>query len=57
MKSQLAQSRAEIKSLENRISQLHGLRRESEQLFEHEKTALKATIDQDRTNVSIHKII
>ena len=52
-KSQLTQARAEIKTLENRIAQLHGHRKETEQLFEKEKNALKSTIEQDRNNVSI----
>lgn len=53
MKSQLTQARAEIKTLENRIAQLHGHRKETEQLFEQEKNALKSTVEQNRNNVSI----
>lgn len=51
LKSQLTQARAEIKSLENRVAQLHGLRKETEQMFEQEKNSLKSTIDQDRNSI------
>ncbi|XP_014271281.1 mitotic spindle assembly checkpoint protein MAD1 [Halyomorpha halys] len=51
VKSQLTQARAEIKTLENRIAQLHGHRKETEQLFDKEKNALKSTIEQNRNNI------
>ncbi|XP_014243326.1 mitotic spindle assembly checkpoint protein MAD1 [Cimex lectularius] len=51
LSSELSQARAEIKALETNISQLHGVRREAEVLFENEKASLKASLDRERCTV------
>lgn len=51
LRSELGQARAQIKVLENRISQLNGFQNIATALSEQEKAAYKADLEKERNTV------